>query len=72
MSRIMARASATPALAPIAWTMRHPMIIDTSVDRAHPAEPSVKITKPSAIGLRRPNLSLTGPQNNWPRPNPSR
>lgn len=56
-SRTMAREMTTQADAPSAWTMRQPMMNSTS---------------PAATGRRRPNLSLTGPQNNWPTLKPIR
>ncbi len=50
----MARAKATPALAPSAWTSRQPISCQASVARAQPAEPMTNTSTPSATGPRRP------------------
>lgn len=71
-SRTMAREMTTQADAPSAWAMRQPMMVSALAASAQPAEPMMNSTSPAATGRRRPNLSLTGPQNNWPTLKPIR
>ena len=59
MSRTIARASATPALAPSACTMRHRMTCCGDRAMAQPADPTAKTTRPARIDSFRPRRSLT-------------
>ena len=63
----MARASTTPAQAPTACTIRHPVNVHMPPASPQPAEPTMNGTIPTATGNRRPNRSPIGPHTSWPR-----